>query len=99
MNKPEMTTDHHRHSDRDLLILDLRALIVNSVNLHHLKAGEFTAETPFGPTGLNLDSIDILEVVVAIEQKYNVKVNDVEVGRKYFSTLAGIADFLMGNRK
>ena len=95
MNKPEMTA---APQDRESLISDLRSLIVNSVNLHHLKMDEIKADTPLGSSGLNLDSVDILEVVVAVEQRYKIKVQDAELGRKYFGTIGGIADFITEQR-
>jgi acyl carrier protein len=42
--------------------------------------------------------VDILEIVVAIEHKYKVKVKDADVGRKYFTSIGGIADFITDAR-
>ena len=94
MNNLEMSTVTAKSS----LVLELKALIINAVNLHHIQSEEISPETPLGATGLNLDSVDILEVVVAVEHKYQVKVADAEVGRKYFGSIGGIADFIMDQR-
>ena len=40
----------------------------------------------------------MLEVIVAVEQKYGVKVVDAEAGKKYFRTLGGIAEFIEMSR-
>lgn len=85
-------------NDRDSLVAELKTLIVDSVNLHHMDKNLIKADTPFDTNGLNLDSVDILEVVVCVEQKYNLKVKDASVGRKYFVTIGGIADFILENR-
>ena len=57
-------------------------VIRDSVNLHHLEPSRFTSETSLREGGLELDSVDILEVIVAIEHKFGVKVDDAEAGKK-----------------
>ncbi|HMN68958.1 MAG TPA: phosphopantetheine-binding protein [Bdellovibrionales bacterium] len=69
-------------------------VIRNSVNLHHLEPSRFTPETSLREGGLELDSVDILEVIVAIEHHFGVKVEDAETGKKYFRTVGTIADFV-----
>ncbi len=54
-------------------ILDL---IFEAVNMKHIQKGDVSAETPLMVGGLGLDSIDILEVVIALENKYNVKIEN-----------------------
>lgn len=69
-------------------------VIRNSVNLHHLEPSRFTAETSLREGGLELDSVDMLEVIVAIEHKFGVKVEDAEMGKKYFRTIGTVADLV-----
>jgi acyl carrier protein len=47
-----------------------------------------------GKGGLGLDSVDILEVVVAIEHDFRVKVADKSVGETVFQSLESIARFV-----
>ncbi len=77
---------------------DITALIIDAVNLHHLSPDQIQPQTPLTQGGLNLDSVDILEIVVAVEQKYKIKVKDAEVGKKYFTSIATIADFVQSHR-
>ena len=42
--------------------------------------------------GLGLDSIDILEVVIAIEKKYLIKIANDDNSRKIFTNLGTLAD-------
>lgn len=74
---------------------EVRNIIVGAVNLHHLDLETITPETSLRDGGLELDSIDVLEVVVAIEQHFKVKVGDAETGKKYFRTIGGVADFVL----
>jgi len=80
--------------NKEALIKEISSLIVTSVNLHHIDASTLTAETPLTQGGLGLDSVDILEVVVAIEQHFHVRIKNAEMGRKYFSSIGSIAEFV-----
>lgn len=85
---------------RDLkLVNDLKTLIITSVNLHHMDPTTINDETSLREGGLELDSVDILEVVVAVEQQYKVKINDADVGKKSFRTIGTIADYLESQKK
>lgn len=70
------------------------SVIRDSVNLHHLEPSRFTSDTSLREGGLELDSVDILEVIVAIEHRFGVKVDDAESGKKYFRTIGTIAELV-----
>ena len=80
---------------KEQLIGEISMVIVNAVNLHHLSKDRMTAETSLRTGGLELDSVDILEVIVSVEQHFGVKVADAETGKRYFRTIGGIADFIL----
>jgi acyl carrier protein len=79
---------------RRQLVKEVTSLIIDAVGLHHVDPTQLTDETSLRNGGLELDSVDILEVVVMIEQQFNVKVADAETGKKYFKTIGSIADFI-----
>lgn len=83
---------------RQQLVDEVTTLIIEAVNLHHLNRAEINADTTLGKGGLNLDSVDILEIVVSIEQRFKVKVQDADAGKKVFASIGGIADFILQNR-
>ncbi len=80
------------------LLREIATLVVEAVNLHHVDPTTLGEHTSMRETGLELDSVDMLEVIVAVEQRYGVKVGDAETGKKYFRTLGGIAEFVKANR-
>jgi acyl carrier protein len=80
------------------LVSEVKNLVISSVNLHHLDPGTISGETSLREGGLELDSVDMLEVVVAVEHKFGVKVADAEVGKKFFRTIGGIAEFIQTQR-
>jgi acyl carrier protein len=79
---------------REALIKDIVDLVFTSVNLRHKNRDEVSADTPLVESGLNLDSLDILEIVVAIENRYQVKITDGAEGRRIFQNIGTIADFV-----
>lgn len=76
----------------------LAALIIESLNLEDVEAGDIAPEEPLFGDGLGLDSIDALELALAITQKYGVQLkaeeNDVQ---QVFSTLRSLSDFIEKN--
>jgi len=60
-----------------------------------LKIGpeEIGDEQPlFGPGGLGLDSVDALQLVVALDKNYGLKIPDPETARKILQNVNSIAD-------
>ena len=55
-------------------------------------------EALFGD-GLGLDSIDALELIVLLEKKYGIKLDNPAEGKKIFTNVAAIADYVSKNRK
>ncbi len=53
----------------------------------------------FGPDGLNLDSIDALELVVSLEKQFGVTVPNSETARTALATVNSIHDYVVANRE
>ena len=52
---------------------EVKSLIVEALSLEGITPGEIDSEAPlFGPNGLGLDSIDALELGVAIRKRYGI---------------------------
>ncbi|MBF0107480.1 MAG: acyl carrier protein [Deltaproteobacteria bacterium] len=80
------------------LVSEIAHLITESLNLQDVDPNEITEETSFFEEGLNLDSIDILEIVVGIEEKYGVKINSAEEGKKVFQKVGTVVDYIESRR-
>jgi acyl carrier protein len=76
----------------------LAELIVESLNLEDLSASDIDPEEPLFGDGLGLDSIDALELALAITQKYGiqVKAEDDNV-EEIFGSLRSLNAFVMAN--
>jgi acyl carrier protein len=69
----------------------VKRMLVENLMLK-ISAEEIGDDQPlFGPGGLGLDSVDALQVAVALEKNYRLKLSDVEVARKMMQTVNTIA--------
>lgn len=70
--------------------LELAELIVTSLNLE-LQAADIDPDAPLYGEGLGLDSIDILELALAVSKAYGIKLrSDDENNRKVFNSLRSL---------
>lgn len=78
--------------------LELARLIVSALNLE-LQAEAIDPEAPLYGEGLGLDSIDILELALAVSRAYGIKLrSDDENNRKIFSSLRSLNRHLRQRR-
>jgi len=52
---------------------------------------------PLFGSGLGLDSIDALELVVALEKTYGIRIPDEDVGKEAFASVNALADYILRN--
>jgi acyl carrier protein len=75
---------------RDQQEAELARLIVTTLNLD-IPASEIDPEAPLFADGLGLDSIDVLEIALAISQNYGVQLrSDDEANREIFQSLRSL---------
>ncbi len=74
---------------------ELAQLIVESLDLEDVNAEDIAPEEPFFDDGLGLDSIDALEIALAITQKYSIqlKAGDGDMQQR-FSTLRSLNAYI-----
>ena len=72
----------------------LKEMIIDSLKLEEISAEEIDDDAPLFKAGLGLDSIDALELVVAIEKNFNVIIEDEDVGKEAFGSIRILAKFL-----
>ncbi len=71
----------------------IKELIVKRLKLE-IKSEEIDSAAPLFRTGLGLDSIDALELVVGLEQEFGIKVKDEEVGKEIFTSVNTLAEYV-----
>ena len=74
----------------------IKRLIVDSLNLGGMKPEMIDDHAPLFGDGLGLDSVDALELVVALEKEFGIKIKSQEMGREVFSSVASLSQFIEG---
>jgi acyl carrier protein len=81
-------------SQQDAIRQTIKKLIVQSLNLEGMTPERIGDQDPLFGEGLGLDSVDALELVVALEKEYGISVASHEVGREVFTSVATLAAFV-----
>jgi acyl carrier protein len=72
----------------------IKRLIVDSLHLEGMKPEMIEDEAPLFGEGLGLDSVDALELVVALEKEFGIKIKSQELGREVFSSVSSLSQFI-----
>jgi acyl carrier protein len=74
---------------------ELKQLLIEVLNLEDISVEQIDSEAPLFGDGLGLDSIDALELGVAIRKKYDVQMDaDSEITRQHFASIVNLARFI-----
>ena len=79
------------------LISELKVKIVDLLDLTNIEPEDIDADAPLIGGKLELDSIDVLEMVIMIEKDYGVRIENRELGEKVFANLATMAAYIADN--
>lgn len=72
---------------------DIKRLIVDALMLDDVKPEDIDSEAPLFVEGLGLDSIDALELAIAIDRKFGVKIRaEDESTRSIFANVRSLAE-------
>jgi acyl carrier protein len=78
---------------------ELADLLVDSLNLEGVEAGGIDPEAPLFNTGLGLDSIDALELALAISKRYGFQLrSDNDENRRIFASLRALSEHVEQNK-
>ena len=80
--------------DTDRLCEFLKKMIIETLKIEDITVDDIENNEPLFREGLGLDSIDALELVVAIEKIFNIIIEDEDVGRKAFASINALAKFI-----
>lgn len=74
---------------------ELKELIVDALMLEDTSAHEIDSDQALFAEGLGLDSIDALELAMAIDKKYGVRIKaDDEINRQIFANVKSLAAYV-----
>ncbi|MEA5113301.1 MAG: phosphopantetheine-binding protein [Geobacteraceae bacterium] len=81
------------------LINQVKQLIIDSLRIEGMNPDDIETDAPLFGEGLGLDSIDALQLVVAMEKDFGVIVPDAATGTVVFQSVRSMAQYIAENRK
>jgi acyl carrier protein len=80
----------------DMLKLDIKRLIIDALDLEDTQPEDIGDDIPlFGDEGFGLDSIDALELGIALRKKYKVQLEANDAGnREHFRSVSSLAQLV-----
>ncbi len=73
----------------------IKTLIIDTLNLDGMKPEDIDEQAPLFGEGLGLDSIDALELGLAIKKEFGVVLKaDVDASRRHFYSVSTLAEFI-----
>ena len=84
--------------DPQALRSELKRLIIEALDLRGRTEADIDDDAPLFGDGLKLDSLDALQLAVALEDRYGLEVPDGEEGRRIFASVSALAAFVASKR-
>ena len=74
---------------------EVAQLVIDTLNLEDLQATDIPPQQPLFGDGLGLDSVDALELALALQKRYDICIaSDDKDARRHFATVASLAAFV-----
>ena len=78
---------------------EIKQMIIDTLDLEDISVDDIVSDQPLFLDGLGLDSIDALELGLALQKQYGVKLDaDSEETRQHFASVAALAKFVEQSR-
>ncbi|MFC2491049.1 MAG: phosphopantetheine-binding protein [Campylobacter curvus] len=82
------------------LINEVKELIIESLNLEDMKPSDIDEDAPLFNEGLGLDSVDALELGLAVQKRYGLVLDSKTANLKeIFRSVSSLAKYISENRK
>ena len=82
------------------LINEVKELIIESLNLEDMKPSDIDEDAPLFNEGLGLDSVDALELGLAVQKRYGLVLDSKTANLKeIFFSVSSLAKYIYENRK
>jgi acyl carrier protein len=85
-------------TDKEQLKENLKAQIIQFLNLSDKKPEDIKNDEPLFGEGLGLDSIDSIELIVLLSREYGINIQDPKEGRKVLVDINTMADYIEQHR-
>lgn len=86
--------------EQEQLEEELKKLIIESLDLEDVSAEDIDSKAPLFVEGLGLDSIDALELGIALRKKYGISIQkEKEEVKQHFYSVQTLASFILSLKK
>ena len=83
-----------------MLEQEVKEMIIDVLQLEDISAADIDADAPLFVEGLGLDSIDALELGVALQKRYGISLSaESDDTRRHFSSVRALATLIENHRK
>ncbi|SFW34369.1 phosphopantetheine-binding protein [Luteibacter sp. UNCMF366Tsu5.1] len=77
---------------------DIARLIIDTLALEHLSVDDIAPDQPLFGQGLGLDSVDALELALALQNRYGLAIaSDSREARRHFETVRSLALYVQAS--
>lgn len=80
--------------DLEALKLDLKQLLVEELDLRDRAASDIDADAPLFGEGLGLDSLDALQLVMAVEERFGVRIPEGAEAKAILASVTALAEHI-----
>ncbi len=79
---------------------EFKKVLIQYLNLEDITPDDIDdTDKLFGDEGLGLDSVDSIELVLAIEKEYGVKIDDATLYQHIFASVENLLNYINENKK
>jgi acyl carrier protein len=80
--------------DRDTITKEVKLLIIRELDLRDKSEADIVDDAPLFGEGLGLDSLDALQLAMAVEDRFGVQIPEGEPAREIFASVHALADYI-----
>lgn len=73
---------------------ELKQLLIDELDLKDFNVAEIDDHAALFGEGLGLDSLDALQLAMAVEERYGIEVPEDERAKEVFASVAALADYI-----
>lgn len=80
----------------DSLKTEIKILIMETLNITDVNPDDVDDDAPLfgGNNALTLDSVDGIEIIMAIQRRYHIRINDQNLARNIIRSINSIEEFI-----
>ena len=76
---------------------ELKCMIIERLELEEVRPEDVSDDDPIFGAGLNLDSLDALDLVLLLEKEFNIRITDPQRAKKVLSTINTLVEYILNH--